>query len=109
MHEGIDIANRYGADIVAPADGTVLFSGTKPGYGKLIIIDHGNGLETRYAHNSKCYVQVGERIRRGQRIGAVGNTGHSTGPHCHYEVHANGLPVDPCWYILDQPGLCRGR
>lgn len=109
MHEGIDIANRYGADIVAPADGIVKFAGVKPGYGKIVIIDHANGIETRYAHNSKIDVKVGERVKRGQTIAAVGNTGHSTGPHCHYEVHANGLPVDPCWYILDQPGLCRSR
>ncbi|MBI3557810.1 MAG: peptidoglycan DD-metalloendopeptidase family protein [Deltaproteobacteria bacterium] len=109
MHEGIDIANRYGADVVAPADGTVVFGGVKPGYGKIVIIDHGNGIETRFAHNSKLYVNAGEKVRRGQRIAAVGNTGHSTGPHCHYEVHANGLPVDPCWYILDQPALCRSR
>lgn len=109
MHEGIDIANRYGADIVAPADGAVSFAGVKPGYGKIVIIDHGNGIETRFAHSSRLYVQAGERVKRGQRIAAVGNTGHSTGPHCHYEVHANGLPVDPCWYVLDQPGLCRSR
>ena len=109
MHEGIDIANRYGADVVAPADGTVIFGGVKPGYGKIVIIDHGNGIETRFAHNSKLYVNAGEKVRRGQKIAAVGNTGHSTGPHCHYEVHANGLPVDPCWYILDQPALCRSR
>lgn len=109
MHEGIDIANRYGADIVATADGEVIFSGTKPGYGKIVIIDHGNGIETRYAHSSKLLVSVGDRVKRGQIIAAVGNTGHSTGPHCHYEVHANGLPVDPCWYVLDQPALCRSR
>jgi murein DD-endopeptidase MepM/ murein hydrolase activator NlpD len=109
MHEGIDIANRYGADIIAPADGTVSFAGVKPGYGKIVIMDHGNGIETRFAHSSHLYVQAGDRVRRGQKLAAVGNTGHSTGPHCHYEVHANGLPVDPCWYILDQPALCRQR
>lgn len=109
MHEGLDIANRYGADIIAPADGAVVFAGVKPGYGKIVILDHGNGIETRFAHCSKLYVAVGERVKRGGRIAAVGNTGHSTGPHCHYEVHANGLPVDPCWYILDQPALCRSR
>lgn len=107
MHEGIDIANRYGADIIAPADGLVKFAGVKPGYGKIVVLDHGNGIETRYAHNSKSYVNPGDRVRRGQKIAAVGNTGHSTGPHCHYEVHANGLPVDPCSYILDYSHLCR--
>ena len=109
MHEGIDIANRYGADIIATADGVVTFAGVKPGYGKLVILDHGNGLETRYAHASKVDAISGERVRRGQRIAAVGNSGQSTGPHCHYEVHANGLPVDPCWYILDQQSMCKAR
>lgn len=107
MHEGIDIANRYGADIIAPADAAVIFAGVKPGYGKMVILDHGNGIETRFAHNSKSYVQAGDRVNRGQKIAAVGSTGHSTGPHCHYEVHASGLPVDPCWYILDYSHLCR--
>ena len=107
MHEGIDIANRYGSDIIAPADGTVIFAGVKPGYGKMVILDHGNGIETRYAHNSNSYIQAGDRVKRGQKIAAVGSSGHSTGPHCHYEVHASGLPVDPCWYILDYSHLCR--
>ncbi len=107
MHEGIDIANRYGADIMAPADGTVMFAGVKPGYGKMVVLDHSNGIETRFAHASKTFVTAGEYVRRGQRIASVGSSGHSTGPHCHYEVHAGGLPVDPCWYILDQPQLCR--
>lgn len=106
MHEGIDIANRYGADIIAPADAIVIFSGVKPGYGKVVKLDHGNGIETAFAHNSKMYVKAGDRVRRGQKIAAVGNTGHSTGSHCHYEVHANGLPVDPCWYVLDHPAAC---
>lgn len=109
MHEGIDIANRYGADIVAPANGLVLFAGNKPGYGKVVILDHGNGIETYFAHISRLTVRMGERVRRGQRIAAVGSSGHATGPHLHYEVRANGLPVDPCWYILDSPTLCRSR
>jgi murein DD-endopeptidase MepM/ murein hydrolase activator NlpD len=107
MHEGIDIANRYGADVIAPADGLVTFAGIKPGYGKVVIIDHGNGLETAFAHNSRFYVKDGIHVHRGQRIAAVGDSGHSTGPHCHYEVRASGLPVDPCWYILNQPSACR--
>ena len=109
MHEGIDIANRYGADIVSTADGVVVFSGVKPGYGKIVIIDHKNGFETKYAHNSKVYVNAGDRVKRGQRIAAVGNTGHSTGPHCHYEVQVNGTSIDPCPYILDQAGSCSKR
>jgi murein DD-endopeptidase MepM/ murein hydrolase activator NlpD len=101
MHEGIDIANRYGSDIFAPADGYVKMAASKPGYGKIVVLDHGNGIETVYAHNSGFYVREGDKVRRGTRIASVGNTGHSTGPHCHYEVRAGGLPVDPCWYILD--------
>ncbi len=109
MHEGIDIANRYGAEIISPADGMVSFAGVKPGYGKLLVIDHGNGIETAYAHNAAFYVKATQKIKRGQRVAAVGNTGHSTGPHCHYEVRARGLPVDPCWYVLDHPAICRQR
>ncbi len=109
MHEGIDIANRYGADIVAPANGMVLFAGNKPGFGKVVVLDHGNGIETYFAHLSRFTVRMGDRVRRGQRIASVGSSGHATGPHLHYEVRANGLPVDPCWYILDSPTLCRSR
>jgi murein DD-endopeptidase MepM/ murein hydrolase activator NlpD len=109
MHEGIDIANRFGAPVFAPAFGVVSFAGNKVGYGKLVILDHGNGLETYFAHLSKYTVQIGQRIKRGQIIGSVGNSGHSTGAHLHYEVRANGLPVDPCWYILDASNVCRGR
>lgn len=109
MHEGIDIANRYGADVIAPANGLVQFSGDRSGYGKVIVVDHGNGIETYFAHLSRQFVKSGDKIKRGQRIGAVGSSGHSTGPHVHYEVRANGLPVDPCWYILDQSNVCRSR
>lgn len=109
MHEGIDIANRFGADVIAPANGLVSFSGNRSGYGKVVIVDHGNGLETYYAHLSRYIVRDGMRIKRGQLLGSVGNSGHSTGPHLHYEVRANGLPVDPCWYILDSPTVCRSR
>lgn len=109
MHEGLDISNSYGADIVAPADGVVSFAGIKSGYGKLVIVNHGNGLETHFAHNARFYIHVGDKVRRGQRISAIGDSGHVTGPHLHYEVHAGGLPVDPCWYILNYPGACSGR
>ncbi len=109
MHEGIDIANRYGADVISPANGLVTFAGIKAGYGKVVILDHGNGLETYFAHLSRNIVKQGVRVKRGQIIASVGSSGHSTGPHLHYEVRANGLPVDPCWYILDQPTVCRMR
>jgi murein DD-endopeptidase MepM/ murein hydrolase activator NlpD len=101
MHEGLDIANRFGSDVIAPADGSVTFAGVKPGYGKVVILDHHNGYETLYGHNSRLYVALGMRVKRGQRIAAVGNTGHSTGPHCHYEVRTLGQATDPCYYILD--------
>lgn len=101
MHEGLDIANRPGTDVIAPADGTVIFADTKSGYGQTIILDHGYGLETWFAHNSKLVVQKGQRVRRGENISKIGSTGRSTGPHLHYEVRFRGLPVNPDTYILE--------
>ena len=95
MHEGMDIAARTGTPIHATADGIVSQSETAPGYGKLVVVDHGYGYKTYYAHNSKIFVKVGQRVKRGERIAAVGNTGSSTGPHLHYEVRLNGVPVNP--------------
>ena len=102
MHEGLDLANRYGADIVAPGDGLVQFAGVKPGYGKILTIDHGYGLQTYFGHTAAFYVKAGDRVKRGQRIAAVGSTGRSTGPHLHYEIHAHGTPIDPMYYLLDR-------
>jgi len=101
MHEGLDIANYPGTLIFAPADGVVVFSDSKPGYGQTIIIEHGYGLETWYAHNRKLMVKKGQRIRRGELIAHLGTSGRSTGPHVHYEVRVNGTPVDPLSYILE--------
>jgi murein DD-endopeptidase MepM/ murein hydrolase activator NlpD len=101
FHHGIDIGTRMGTPIIAPADGVVTRVGMEGGYGKMVTIDHGYGCTTRYGHISKTMVQVGTRIKRGQMIATVGNTGRSTGPHLHYEVHVNGLPVNPKRYILD--------
>jgi len=101
MHEGLDVANHYGQNVLAPAAGVVSFAGARPGYGKLITIDHGYGLQTQYGHLSKFYVKEGDRVKRGQKICAIGNTGRSTGPHVHYEVRVNGIPVDPYFYILN--------
>lgn len=101
MHEGIDIGAKIGRQVVSPADGLVTFSGKKPGFGYFVQIDHGYGIETIYAHNSKLDVSKGEKIQRGQIIARVGNTGYSTGPHLHYEVRVNGTPVDPLYFVLD--------
>jgi murein DD-endopeptidase MepM/ murein hydrolase activator NlpD len=101
MHEGLDIANRPGTPIKAPADGTVLFADSKSGYGQTVILDHGYGLETWYGHTRKILVKKGQVIRRGDSIALLGNTGRSTGPHVHYEVRVHGTPVDPLSYILE--------
>ncbi len=101
FHEGLDIANRVGTPVIAPANGVVAFAGRKDGFGNLIIIDHGHGITTRYGHLSKILVKVGQHVKRGEKIGEIGNTGRSTGPHLHYEVHVNGVPVNPERYILN--------
>jgi murein DD-endopeptidase MepM/ murein hydrolase activator NlpD len=100
-HEGWDIAARNGAPVRATADGVVLVEGREYGYGNLVEIDHGYGLVTRYGHNSKHLVKVGDKVKRGQVVSLVGNTGRSTGPHLHYEVLLNGVPVSPKNYILE--------
>lgn len=101
MHEGLDIANHPGTTIISPADGRVTFAGMRAGYGRIVVIDHGYGLETWYGHTQKTYVNRGDRVYRGQKIAAIGNTGRSTGPHVHYEVRVHGIPVDPLSYILE--------
>ena len=101
MHEGLDIANRPGTLIRAPANGTVIFSDTKAGYGQTVILDHGYGVETWYAHTRKLLVSKGQKVRRGENIAQLGNSGRSTGPQLHYEVRLNGTPVDPLTYILE--------
>lgn len=101
MHEGLDIANAIGTPIRAPAQGTVTFAGRKSGYGQIVILDHGYGLETWYGHTSKLLVKAGQLVRRGQTIALIGNSGRSTGAHLHYEVRAHGFPVDPLTYILE--------
>ncbi len=95
MHEGIDIALPHGHPVVAARDGRVTFAGWRGGYGYLIIIAHGAGIETYYAHLSRIEVTVGATVSAGQRIGRVGSTGNSTGPHLHFEIRVNQTPVDP--------------
>ena len=101
MHAGLDIAAAPGSPIYAPADGIVSFAGYDPGYGKLVTIDHGYGVLTRFGHTSQIHVEVGQKVKRRDIIAAVGTTGRSTGPHLHYEVRVNDVPVDPSNYILD--------
>jgi len=102
FHKGIDIATRIGNPIVAPADGIVIKAGNGGGYGNVVIIKHRFGFVTRYGHLLKFVVRAGQKVKRGQIIGYVGNTGRSIGPHLHYEVLRNGKPVNPLHYILEK-------
>ena len=99
MHEGIDIAVPYGTAIHAAASGTVIMCGWLGGYGNLVVIDHGGGISTAYGHQSSIAVACGQQVSQGQTIGYVGSTGHSTGPHVHFEVRVNGGAVDPLGYL----------
>lgn len=99
-HEGIDVVAPTGTPILAPGAGTVVSARWESGYGNTIVIDHGHGIVTRYAHASRLLARAGQRVTRGDRIALVGNSGLSTSPHLHYEVHVNGKPVNPLRYIL---------
>ena len=99
FHKGVDFAGREGTDIVAVASGVVVWSGPRYGYGQMIEINHGNGYATRYAHNSDNLVAVGDTVRRGQRIGRMGDTGRATGHNLHFEVLKDGRSVDPLTFI----------
>ncbi len=101
FHKGLDIANSAGTPIYAPANGTVSFVGEQNAYGNTILLQHGNGLSTHYAHLSRYVVKEGQQVKRGELIGYVGSTGRSTGPHLHYEVRINGVCVNPMRYILN--------
>lgn len=101
MHSGLDVSTREGAEVVAPAKGVVIFAGEKAAYGNCVVIDHGRDLTTLYGHLSAMLVKPGDQVERGQHIGKVGNTGRSTGPHLHYEVRINDVPVNPRKYVLE--------
>ena len=101
MHEGLDIANRIGTPVIAPSDGIVSDTGKDSAYGNFIVISHGFGINSRFLHLSKILVRPGQRVKRGDKVAEVGTTGKSTGPHLHYEVRVNGIPVNPLRYIVN--------
>ncbi len=102
FHQGVDISAPYGTPVVAAADGVVIHAGRRGGYGKLVVVDHGMGIHTYYAHLSKVLVHRGERIKRWQIIGLVGSTGRSTSPHLHYEIRFRDTPLNPMRFMISQ-------
>ena len=101
FHSGLDIANKKGTKLMATAQGRVSYAAKKLLIGNMVIIDHGHGIVTKYGHMAKLLVKRGDQVKRGDVIGLLGNTGKSTGPHVHYEVRVNGVPVNPMHYILN--------
>ncbi len=101
FHKGIDIAAPFGQEVVATGDGLVVFAGTKGTMGKMIIIDHGHGMISRYGHLDRISKNPGDQLKRGDTIGFIGTSGRTTGPHLHYEILVNSLPVKPQDYLLN--------
>ena len=99
LHSGVDLAQAYGAEILATGAGRVTHAGSAGGYGIMVEIDHGNGLTTRYAHMSEALVEGGQEVTKGAVVGRMGSSGRATGPHLHYEVRVDGEPVDPVRYL----------
>lgn len=99
IHKGVDFAGKEGSGVIAVASGVITFSGTRSGYGTLVEINHGSGYVTRYGHNRENLVQVGDLVKKGQKIALMGSSGRSTGPHVHFEVFKHGRTVDPAKYI----------
>ncbi|MDH3635288.1 MAG: M23 family metallopeptidase [Gammaproteobacteria bacterium] len=99
MHKGIDFAGTLGGPVIAVAKGVVTYAGKRYGYGKVIDIAHGNGYTTRYAHNSRLLVSVGDTVEKGFQIAEIGSSGRSTGPHVHFEVLKNGRETNPVRFI----------
>jgi murein DD-endopeptidase MepM/ murein hydrolase activator NlpD len=102
FHKGLDFAGPEGSEVIAVAAGVVTWAGDKTGYGSLVEVSHGNGLVTRYAHNARTLVSVGQTVSRGQPIALVGSTGRSTGPHVHFEVMQNGKQINPLTFVGKQ-------
>jgi len=98
-HAGVDFAGKEGSDVIAVASGVVTWASDRYGYGKLVEINHGNGYKTRYAHGAEIKVKVGDIVRKGDVVAAMGSSGRSTGPHVHFEVYKNGRTVDPAAYL----------
>ncbi len=98
-HDGIDVAGKLGSDVIAVASGVVTWSGDRYGFGNLVEINHGNGYVTRYAHNLKNLVEVGQTVKKGEVVAEMGTSGRSTGPHVHFEVLMNGRQVDPAKFV----------
>ena len=94
-HQGVDFRAPRGTKVVATADGVVSFAGRSGDYGRMVVVDHGNGWETRYAHLHRIKVEKGDRVRRGRKLGTVGHSGNAGGNHLHYEVRRGGVPIDP--------------
>jgi murein DD-endopeptidase MepM/ murein hydrolase activator NlpD len=101
IHKGVDISGAVGTPIHVTADGVVRFADMESGYGRMVVVDHGGGVETWYAHMSKLYVHTGQEVRRGELLGEVGMSGRVTAPHLHYEVHVNGRPMNPYQYLAN--------
>lgn len=107
LHTGIDIGAPEGSNFVAANDGIIIQAGINTAYGKMVIVDHGGGISTLYAHGSEILVQLGQSVKRGEPVLKVGSTGYSTGPHAHFEVRIGGLTTDPLPYITN--GLIPGE
>lgn len=98
-HKGVDFAGRNGSDVISVASGVITWAGRRYGYGNLVEVNHGNGYSTRYGHNQKVLVKIGDAVKKGDKLALMGSTGRSTGPHVHFEVLHNGKAVDPMKYI----------
>ncbi len=99
FHKGLDFAGKKGSEVITVGDGVVSWAGKRSGYGNLIEVNHGNGYSTRYGHNQKHLVKIGDKVKKGQQIALMGSTGRSTGPHVHFELLRNGKTVNPSKYI----------